>query len=183
MECVEARQGEHPHLFAAPSQPLQALAVSPAAGATQDFDQVQIQTQQVTESIFMLQGSGGNIAVCIGEDGTFMVDQYAPLTEKIVAAITDFTDDPVGFVINTHWDIDHTDGNENFGGVGAVIVSHENSRRRMETDQPVALFDLHQEAYSIEGLPKITFDESVRFHLNGDRSDRRIRSKSSVDHS
>ncbi len=143
------------------------LAVCPVAAATQDFDQVQMRTERVTESIFMLQGSGGNIAVCIGEDGTFMVDdQYAPLTDKIVAAIANFTDDPVEFVINTHWHYDHTDGNENFGGAGAVIVSHANSRLRMETDQLIALFDHHQEAYSSEGLPKITFDESVRFHFN-----------------
>lgn len=148
------------------------LVVSPLAAATQDLDQVQIRTERVTESIFMLQGSGGNIAVCIGEDGTFMVDdQFAPLTDKIVAAIADFTDAPVDFVINTHWHYDHTDGNENFGGAGAVIVSHANSRLRMETDQLIALFDHDQEAYSSEGLPKITFDESVRFHLNGETID------------
>ena len=148
------------------------LAVGPLAAATQDFDQIQIRTEQVSESIFMLQGSGGNIAVSIGEDGTFIVDdQFAPLTAKIVAAIADLTDNPVDFVINTHWHYDHTDGNENFGGAGAVIVSHANSRLRMETDQLIALFDHQQEAYSSEGLPKITFDESVRFHFNDETID------------
>ena len=147
-------------------------AVIPVAAWAQDFDNIQIQTERVSESIFMLQGSGGNIAVCIGEDGTFIVDdQFAPLTDKIVAAIGDLTDEPVDFVINTHWHFDHTDGNENFGGAGAVIVSHANSRVRMETDQLVALFDRRQEAYSDDGLPKITFDESVTFHLNGETID------------
>jgi glyoxylase-like metal-dependent hydrolase (beta-lactamase superfamily II) len=142
------------------------LIATPASA--QDFDQVQIQTEQITPSLYMLVGAGGNIAVSVGEDGTFIVDdQYAPLTERIVAAIGEVTDDPVDFVINTHWHFDHTGGNENFGGRGAVIVSHENSRRRMQTDQIVELFDENQRAYSREGLPKITFDESVRFHLNG----------------
>jgi cyclase len=141
-------------------------------GAAQDFDQVEIRTERITESLYMLVGSGGNIAVSVGEDGTFIVDdQYAPLTEKIVAAIGEVTEDPVDFVINTHWHFDHTDGNENFGGRGAVIVSHANSRTRMETDQLVELFGRNQEAYSHEGLPKITFDESVRFHLNGQTID------------
>lgn len=146
------------------------LLASPAMA--QDFDAVQITVVPVTESIYMLQGSGGNIGVIVGEDGTFIVDdQYAPLTDKIVEAIAGITDDSVDFVINTHWHFDHTGGNENFGRMGAVIVSHENSRQRMTTDQLVELFDTEQTAYSPEGLPKITFDESVRFHLNGETID------------
>jgi len=148
------------------------LAVATTSIAAQDFDQVEIGVTQVNQSLYMLQGSGGNIAVSAGEDGVFMVDdQYAPLTDKILRAIAGFTDDAVEFVINTHWHFDHSDGNENLGGAGAVIVSHANSRTRMETDQFVALFNREQTAYSNEGLPKITFDESVRFHLNGDRID------------
>ena len=136
--------------------------------SAQDFDGVQIRTEQITDGLYMLVGSGGNIAVSVGEDGTFIVDdQYAPLTEKIVAAIGEVTNEPVDFVINTHWHFDHTGGNENFGGRGAVIVSHANSRTRMETDQFVELFSENQRAYTRDGLPKITFDESVRFHLNG----------------
>ena len=140
--------------------------------AAQDFDQVEITTVPVTDSIFMLQGQGGNIAVSTGADGTFIVDdQFAPLTEKIKAAIAELTDQPVRFVINTHFHYDHTDGNENFGGDGAIIVAHENSRRRMETDQIIQFFEYEQAAYSADGLPKITFDESMRFHYNGDTID------------
>lgn len=147
------------------------VATSAAAGA-QDLSDVEITVVPVTESIYMLQGSGGNIGVSIGDDGTFIVDdQFAPLTEKIVDAIAGLTDHPVDFVINTHWHWDHTDGNENLGRMGSVIVSHENSRRRMTSDQVVELFDHRQEAYAPEGLPKITFDESVRFHLNGETID------------
>ena len=143
------------------------LSVCPALVLAQNFDNVEIRTIPVTESIFMLQGSGGNIAVSIGDDGTFIVDdQFAPLTVKITAAIAELTDRTVDFVINTHWHYDHTDGNENFGRAGALIVAQENSRRRMESDQIISLNGRLQEAYSLDGLPKITFGESVRFYYN-----------------
>ena len=148
------------------------LLVWPALGSAQNFDDIQIQTTRVTESIYMLQGSGGNIAVSIGDDGTFIVDdQYAPLTDKIVAAIAALTDHPVDFVINSHWHYDHTDGNENFGRAGARIVAHDNSRRRMESDQIVSLNGRFQGAYSEVGLPKITFLESMRFYYNDNTID------------
>ncbi len=148
------------------------LLVYPALGSAQNFDNVQIRTLQVTESIYVLQGSGGNIGVSIGDDGTFIVDdQFAPLTDKIVAALAELTDKPVEFVVNSHWHYDHTDGNENFGRAGARIIAHENSRRRMETSQIISLNGRLQEAYSKEGLPKITFGESVRFHYNDNAID------------
>ncbi len=148
------------------------LLVCPALGSAQDFENIQIQTTRVTESIYMLQGSGGNIGVSIGDDGTFIVDdQFAPLTDKIVAAIAELTDHPVDFVINSHWHYDHSDGNENFGRAGAIIVAQENSRRRMETDQVVSLSNRPQPAYSEEGLPKITFLESMRFYYNDNTID------------
>lgn len=138
----------------------------------QDMSAVEITTTKITDSIYMLEGSGGNIAVCVGEDGTFIVDdQFAPLTEKIKAAIAAITPHPVQFVINTHWHFDHTDGNENLGGEGAIIVSHENSRERMEVEQFIALAGRRQEAYPRAGLPKITFTESMRFHYNAETID------------
>ena len=145
------------------------LLVCPALSSAQDFDNIQIQTTRVTESIYMLQGSGGNIAVSIGDDGTFIVDdQFAPLTDKIVAAIAELTDHQVDFVVNSHWHYDHTDGNENFGRAGALIVAQDNSRRRMETDQIISLNGRAQPPYAEVGLPKITFLESMRFYYNDD---------------
>ncbi len=142
----------------------------PAALAAQDFDTVEISATQVTPSIYMLQGSGGNVGVSIGDDGTLIVDdQFAPLTDKILAAIAELTDEPVEYVVNTHFHYDHTDGNENFGGMGAAIVAHENARVRMTTDQFVRVRP--QPAYSPEGLPEITFDQSVRLHFNGQTID------------
>jgi len=147
---------------------LSLLLVTPALASAQDFDQIQITTIPVVQGISMLQGSGGNIAVSTGVDGTFIVDdQFAPLTEKIVAAIRALTPTPVDFVVNTHWHYDHTDGNENFGRAGALIVSQENSRARMTAPQVVSLNGRQQAPYAPVGLPKITFPESMKFYYNG----------------
>ena len=93
-------------------------------------------------------------------------DQFAPLTDKIVAALAELTDNPVDFVVNSHFHYDHTDGNENFGRAGALIVAQDNSRRRMETDQVLSGSNRPQPAYDEVGLPKITFLESMRFYYN-----------------
>ena len=141
----------------------------PVIGSAQNFDSIQVSTTQVAGSIYMLQGSGGNIGLSIGDDGTLMVDdQFAPLTQKIqaaVAALTRSTD--VDFVINTHWHYDHTDGNTNLGRAGSIIVAHENARTRMTRTDTVSLNNRVQEAYGPDGLPKITFYQSMRFHYNG----------------
>jgi cyclase len=135
----------------------------------QNFDTVQVKSTKLTESVYMLEGSGGNIGVCVGIDGTFMIDdQFAPLTEKIKTAIAKLTNKPVQFIINTHWHGDHSGGNENFGGEGVIIVSQENSRKRMQVDQFLGLPPHPQAAYSSVGLPKITFTQSMNFYYNGE---------------
>ncbi|MBT8146291.1 MAG: MBL fold metallo-hydrolase [Gammaproteobacteria bacterium] len=137
----------------------------------QDFDAIQISTTPVRDGIYMLQGSGGNIGLSIGEDGTFIIDdQFAPLTEKITAAIAELTDQPVTFVVNSHFHYDHADGNENFGRAGAYIVAHDNARRRMESTQVLASGRV-QEPYDQVGLPKITFFDDMRFYFNGNTVD------------
>ncbi|MCH7892828.1 MAG: MBL fold metallo-hydrolase, partial [Gemmatimonadetes bacterium] len=148
------------------------LLVFPALVSAQNFDNIEIRAIPVTENIYMLQGSGGNIGVSIGDDGTIIVDdQFAPLTDKIVAAIAELTDNPVTFVVNSHFHYDHTDGNENFGRAGALIVAQDNSRRRMATDQVLSGSNRPQPAYAEVGLPKITFTESMSFHYNDNTID------------
>jgi glyoxylase-like metal-dependent hydrolase (beta-lactamase superfamily II) len=150
---------------------LSTLALVPMASA-QDFSRIEITTIPVTDNIYMLQGSGGNIGVSIGDDGTFIVDdQFAPLTDKIIAAIAELTDKPVDFVVNSHWHYDHSDGNENFGRAGAYIVAQDNSRQRMETDQVVSLNGRQQAPYDEVGLPKITFMDAMKFYFNGNTID------------
>ncbi len=134
--------------------------------AQRNFDDVQIEATQVADNIYMLTGSGGNIGVIIGDDDTFIIDdQFAPLTEKIIAAIAELTDNPVKFVLNTHWHGDHTGGNENFGKAGALIVAHDNVRERMSAKQ---LADAIDNADASKALPVVTFAEDVTFHLNGE---------------
>jgi glyoxylase-like metal-dependent hydrolase (beta-lactamase superfamily II) len=151
---------------------LLACLLLPFLATAQDFDNIEITTTLVRDNIYMLQGSGGNIGVSIGNDGTLIVDdQFAPLTNKIAAAIAELTDRPVNIVVNSHFHYDHTDGNENFGRAGAYIVAHDNSRKRMESTQVLAGSGRVQEAYDTVGLPKITFFDSMRFYFNGNAVD------------
>lgn len=135
----------------------------------QNFDSVQIKTYKITETVYMLEGDGGNIGVLVGNDGTVLIDdQFAPLSEKIKTALKVISDKAVRFVINTHFHNDHVGGNENFGKEGAVIVAQDNSRLRMTTNQLMKAFGTEQKASPYEALPKITFTESVTLHLNGE---------------
>jgi glyoxylase-like metal-dependent hydrolase (beta-lactamase superfamily II) len=95
-------------------------------------------------------------------------DQYAPLTPKIKAAVAALTDKPIKFVLNTHWHGDHTGGNENLGTAGTLIVAHDNVRVRMSTEQFNTFFNRKTPAAPKAALPTVTFNESVRFHLNGE---------------
>ena len=144
------------------------LAGTAASAQQQDFSQVQIKTHQLADGVYYLEGSGGNIGVSIGDDGVFLIDdQYAPLSEKIIAAIRALTDKPIRFVFNTHHHGDHTGGNSNMSKGGAILVSHENARTRIAAgftgnDLNKVLTDEQK-----LGLPVITFEDSVDFHLNG----------------
>ena len=151
-----------------------ALAVLVSSGASAqmdtDWDAVEIKPVPVRDGLHMLKGRGGNIGLSVGDDGTFLVDdQYAPLTDKIVAAIAGITDDPVRFLVNTHLHGDHTGGNENFGKRGAIVVAHDNVRRRMSVEQfRTVIRDDTVPASPPGALPKITFSEEVTFYWNGD---------------
>ena len=143
-----------------------AAGIPAYCGAQQNFDQVQIQTEKLADGVYMLTGSGGNIGVCAGEDGVLMIDsQYAPLTEKIRAAVDAISDQPIRFLINTHWHSDHTGGNENLAKKGAVVFAHENVRKRMSTNQ--SIFGNDVPASSKAALPVVTFDQGMTFYLNG----------------
>jgi len=142
--------------------------ISCTVAHSQNFDSVQIRTTKLTESIYMLEGSGGNIGVLVGNDGIIIIDdQFAPLTEKIKAALAKISNKPVKFVINTHFHGDHAGGNVNFGEQGAIILSHENARRRLTADYFFEAFKETQKASPYEALPKVTFADSVTFHMNG----------------
>lgn len=144
---------------------LLALAVVDPLYAQQ---QVEVAATEVAPGIYMITGRGGNMAVSTGEDGVFVIDdQYAPLTERIVAAIRSFSEEPIRFVINTHWHGDHTGGNENLGEMGALIVAHDNVRRRMSVGGFLEALDVQVDPAAEGALPVVTFGRDVTFHLNG----------------
>jgi glyoxylase-like metal-dependent hydrolase (beta-lactamase superfamily II) len=147
-----------------------ALALAmPAAAQPQDFSEVEIKAQKVTDGVYMLTGRGGNLGLSVGASGSFLIDdQFAPLTEKILAAVKAITPDPVRFVVNTHWHFDHVGGNENLGKAGAFIVAHENVRRRMSTEQFSATFQQKTPPSPQAALPVVTFADAVTFHWNGE---------------
>ena len=148
------------------------LAILISAGAYSQEDRfagVEITTHEAAPGIYMLVGMGGNIGVSVGEDGVFMIDdQFAPLTDKITAAVAALTDQPIRFVINTHWHGDHTGGNENLGNQGALIVAHDNVYQRMSRDTEIGLFNQVVPAAPKAALPVITFNDNVTFRLNGE---------------
>lgn len=143
------------------------LLAVPAVAQDTDWDAVEITSEDLGNGIHVLFGQGGNIGVSTGPDGTLLVDdQYAPLTDKILAAVSDITDQPVRFVVNTHWHGDHTGGNENLGKAGAVVVAHENVRRRMNPEEFQNLVGRSEQA-APEALPVVTFDDGVTLNWNG----------------
>jgi cyclase len=140
-----------------------------ALAAQQSFDTVQVRAQHLRAGVYMLTGSGGNIGLSIGDDAAFLVDdQYAPLTQKIIAAVAAVTQKPIKFVVNTHWHGDHSGGNENLGKAGALLVAHDNVRKRMSVEQFNAVFNRTTPASPAGALPVVTFSDSVTFHINGD---------------
>lgn len=144
-------------------------AVSATAQAQVNFDTIQVRTQQLANGVYMLVGTGGNIGLAVGDEAVFVVDdQYAPLTPKILAAIKAVTAKPVRFVVNTHWHFDHTGGNENLGKAGALVVAHENVRRRMSAGQFIEALNRTEPAAAPGALPVVTFTAGVTFHINGD---------------
>jgi len=129
----------------------------PSTSNAQNFSDVEMIVHPVNKNVSYIEGRGGNIGVIYGEDGVLLIDdQYAPLTEKIIEAISDFSSEPIRFIINTHMHPDHTGGNENFGKRGALIVGHENVRSQMK----IAGYD--------QTPPFVTFSKDINFHINNE---------------
>ena len=137
----------------------------------QDFSKIEITTQKLSDTLYMLVGAGGNIGLSIGPDSVFVIDdQYAPMAPKIKAAIAKLTPRPVQWVLNTHFHFDHTGGNEAFGSDGALIVAHHNVRRRLSADQLINFAGSAntQKASPKVALPVVTVAGEISFHINGD---------------
>src|SRR5262245_22747301 len=141
-----------------------------ACAQQQDFSKVEIKVTKVSGNVYLLEGSGGNIAASVGDDGIVIVDdQFAPLADKIRAALKGITTKPLRFIINTHYHFDHTGGNLPFHD--ATILAHDNVRKRLAMANVIGngggvKFD--QPANPPEALPVITFAHDVTLHVNGE---------------
>ncbi len=139
-----------------------------------DFDTIEVRVETLAPGFHVLFGAGGNVAVSIGDQGVLIVDdQFPTMVPKIRAAVQELGGGDVDFVINTHWHFDHADGNPLFGKGGAWIVSQSNSRQMMTDDHLVNVVQaiIDQPAYPAEGLPVITFEDRMQFHINGEEID------------
>ena len=130
--------------------------------AQQDFSKVEIKTTKISGNVYTLEGQGGTIGALVGPDGVFMVDsQFAPLSDKIAAALKQISDGRIRFVVNTHVHGDHTGGNANFARMGATLLSRDELRARLvkpaKGDAPPA-----------EALPILTYRSPLTIRMNGE---------------
>lgn len=148
-----------------------ATALAGPAAAQQDFSKVQVKAALVAGNVYMLTGAGGNIAAVVGPDGIVIVDdQYAPMADKIRAALKGVSDQPVRFVINTHFHDDHAGGNAAFSS-GATVIAQDNVRSRLASGGEIGNGgSMRQEAKPLTGgaLPIVTFGHDMTLHLNGE---------------
>lgn len=140
--------------------PIGAQAPAAQAPAAPDYSKVEIKVTKLAGNFSMLEGAGGAIGVLAGPDGVFMVDsQFAPLTDKIVAAIKQISDGRIRFMVNTHLHPDHTGGNENLGKLGVTLLAREQLRGRLATGQRPA---------PPAALPVLTYNAPITVHMNGE---------------
>jgi cyclase len=151
------------------------LRAAPAPAQPGDPSKVELKSTPVVGTISVIEGAngfaGGNVAVSVGDDGVLLVDdELQPLSAKLKARVALVTNKPVRFVINTHWHFDHAGGNAAFGGAGALIVAHDNVRKRLSVDTVMEMGGnkMPIPATPPAGLPVVTFGEDVTLHVNGD---------------
>lgn len=155
-----------PQALCAGALTVAALALTAAAHAQLNPDDVTIKSTRVAGNVYMLEGRGGNMGACVGPDGILLIDdQFAPLAEKIRAALRDLDPGPLAFILNTHYHGDHVGGNPVFGKEG-TIIAHENVRKRVSVRQEGG--ERVREALDPAGWPVVTFRESVTVHFNGE---------------
>lgn len=150
------------------------LALASPAGlalAQQDLSKVEIGTTELGAGLAMLTGAGGNIGVSVGDDGVLLVDdQFAPLADRIRAAVAALSKEPIRFVLNTHFHGDHSGGNDAFGATGALLLAHDRVRERMSIEQ-VRFDGQTSPPRAEEAWPVLTWKEGITLHLNGQTID------------
>jgi glyoxylase-like metal-dependent hydrolase (beta-lactamase superfamily II) len=142
------------------------LAFSLPAKAQEDEP---LTIQRLGDTVWVLVGGGGNIGVSAGPDGVFIIDdQYDGDGEKIAKAVATLSDQPIDYVLNTHWHFDHAGSNDYFGHTGSTIIAHDNVRKRLQSGGYLSAVDYDVPPAAAEALPEITFNDSMSLHLNGE---------------
>ncbi len=133
-----------------------------------DWTKVEIKTTDLGQRTYMLDGLGGNITVALADDGVIMVDgQFAPLHDKIKAAIEALSKQPIRFLINTHYHRDHSGGNEPFAKDGAVVVAHINVQKRLAAGTTMGVPDIKSPPAPAGALPTRTYTDAMMLELKG----------------
>ena len=131
--------------------------------------EVEFTAFQLSDTVYMLKGRGGNVGISTGEDGLYIIDdQVKPVTSQLLQAIRKISNQPIKFVINTHYHADHTGGNEAIGAAGTVIIAHDNIRKRMTTEQVSIFMNSTTPPYPKGALPVVTFNDRMSLHFNGE---------------
>ncbi len=147
------------------------VAASARAQAPVDDSKTVVKTNKIADNFYTVDGRGGTIGVLVGPQGTFMVDtQFAPLTDRIVAAIKQISPNPIRYVVNTHVHPDHTGGNANLGKMGATIFARDELRDRLMNPNPGANGQPGMAAPDV-ALPVITYENKITFHMDGETVD------------
>ncbi|MGB5488431.1 MAG: MBL fold metallo-hydrolase [Lysobacterales bacterium] len=130
---------------------------------------VEFTTFQLSDTVYMLKGRGGNVGISTGEDGLYIIDdQVRPVTTQLLQAIRKISNKPIRIVLNTHYHADHVGGNETIGDGGALIISHDNIRKRMTTEQVSIFMQDTTPPYAKDALPVVTFNDRLSLHMNGE---------------
>jgi glyoxylase-like metal-dependent hydrolase (beta-lactamase superfamily II) len=155
-------------ILAAAATAVLVLGVSASAQHQPDFSQVQIKTTDLGNRTYMLEGQGGNITVAVGDDGIIMVDgEFAPLHDKIKAAITAVSKQPIKYLVNTHFHGDHTGGNEPFGKDGAIVVAHQNVKTRLAEGTTNGLNGTKTPPVPAAALPAQVYTDALTLQVKG----------------
>jgi len=145
------------------------LSIASISSLSAQDKAVEFSSFQLSDTVYMLKGSGGNVGISTGEDGLFIIDdQVKPVTAELLQAIRKISDKPVRIVVNTHYHADHVGGNEAIGSTGAVIIAHDNIRKRMTTEQVSIFMNSTTPPYAQDALPLVTFNDRMSLHMNGE---------------
>src|SRR5258706_163959 len=146
------------------------MALAGPAGAQQgpDFSKVEMKVTDLGHRIYMIEGEGGNITAAVASDGVIVVDgEFAPLHDKIKAAVAQVSNLPIRYLVNTHLHGDHTGGNAGFATEGTIIVAHENVRDRMMAGTTNGLTGVKPPPAPPAALPPKLYKNSITLSLKG----------------